>query len=583
MPKSNKFLTVTEASKRMKISKRTVRELCKKGYLPGSKQSRSRGPWQIPNKAVENWVAEPNMPPKSWWEMKWFIGLGAIVALIAGIAGIWADSGLREAYDSYNATPLPTATNALLLYPAEGENETLIVVANFYRTEGVVDVDVKNEIRRAIENKINDLNLSNVRVIAEPTVIKSENRSQAIELGEKYNASLIIWGSDTGIRLEVNFLNLKGPTFDLNSAIISETEKTQVALPNAYSQFVINELPQELTFLAFYALGEAKARQLDFDGAVELIETAIATLPDSYNEQNQLLGLDYAYMNLGVLNLLNNKISEVLNNLDQAIKLNDKNAEAYNARGFFYTLIQLDVNRALENFNHAIEIDPGFSDALNNRGILHLSEGNYNLAIDDFNMAIQNNPQMTFAMMNRALAYELSDKFDQAVQSYDDVLEIEPENYFALVYRGSSWMELGKFEEALTDLDAAVKIEPDIADAYYNRGLLYRRRERFYLAIEDYTKAVNLEPDYIEAFNNRGAAYLYIGQYEKALIDFNQVLDIDPDHIITYANRGSAYKFLGEYEKAILDFQKYLLLDPTSPNRTEIENEIQILEAELEK
>ena len=62
--------------------------------------------------------------------------------------------------------------------------------------------------------------------------------SEARKLGERYGASMVIWGSDTGVRVTVNLLNLKEPDYSAAAVKINETERTQLANPSAYARFI---------------------------------------------------------------------------------------------------------------------------------------------------------------------------------------------------------------------------------------------------------------------------------------------------------------------------------------------------------
>ena len=47
------YLSTAEVAARLNLSEDAVRELCKKGMLPGSSQEHKKGPWRIPLEAVD--------------------------------------------------------------------------------------------------------------------------------------------------------------------------------------------------------------------------------------------------------------------------------------------------------------------------------------------------------------------------------------------------------------------------------------------------------------------------------------------------------------------------------------------------
>jgi tetratricopeptide (TPR) repeat protein len=68
-------------------------------------------------------------------------------------------------------------------------------------------------------------------------------------------------------------------------------------------------------------------------------------------------------------------------------------------------------DRAMDDFNAAIKLDPTYIDALNNRGLAYLGRGAYDLAIKDFDQVLKLDPNDADAGRNRAAA--LAKKSDQ--------------------------------------------------------------------------------------------------------------------------------------------------------------------------
>lgn len=65
-----------------------------------------------------------------------------------------------------------------------------------------------------------------------------------IDFAKPYSASIVIWGDVTGTRVRVNFLNLRHPDFDAAPpAPIEERTRTLVANPQAYNNFINDDLP----------------------------------------------------------------------------------------------------------------------------------------------------------------------------------------------------------------------------------------------------------------------------------------------------------------------------------------------------
>ena len=165
--------------------------------------------------------------------------------------------------------------------PTERKGETLIVIAPFYHPEGIVDTEAHNEIRHAIETAAQYLGESSLRVAVSSVPIDANDQDRAEKLGKQYDADIVIWGTDTGVRVIANFLNLKHPDFDAAQAQISETQRTQIANPDAYAAFMTPRPADQLSFLSLFAIGQSYYLQGAYAESISAIEKGIAALAPS--------------------------------------------------------------------------------------------------------------------------------------------------------------------------------------------------------------------------------------------------------------------------------------------------------------
>jgi tetratricopeptide (TPR) repeat protein len=485
-------------------------------------------------------------------------------------------------------------------FPRAAADEALIVVATFHRTEGVVDSAVHDEIRRAIQEKIEDLNLEKVRVAVEPTIVPSANRYQAEALGKRYNGTVIIWGTDSGVRLEINFLNLKEPDFAAAEATISETLRTQLANPDAYSQFVINELPGQLTYLSFFALAQTEYGQENYKEAILLLETAIDSLSNLTETHSALLDLDAAYfrlgwlyqitdqlppaivaydqaiafnmavdtafINRGVIYYSQGKYDMAIANYDQALTINPERAEVFSNRGLAYAA-QKEYERAIVDYGRAITLNPELAIAFNNRGLAYVNQGDYELAIADYDHAIALNLDLAPKVYtNRGLAYAKQQDYGRAIADYDQAITLYPEYAVAFYNRGNAYAEQGDYDRAIADYTEAITLNPEYAAAFSNRGLAYAEQQKYEHAVVDYDQAIALDPKGAAAFINRGNVYADQGKFERAILDYDQATVLNPESVEAFNNRGTAYAELGEYTRAIADYNQAIALNPKYAN-----------------
>jgi tetratricopeptide (TPR) repeat protein len=75
-----------------------------------------------------------------------------------------------------------------------------------------------------------------------------------------------------------------------------------------------------------------------------------------------------------------------------------------------------NIDSAISNYSKAIEINPKFVKAYNNRGIAYISKKQYDPAIADFNKAIELDPENGKVYNNRAIVYSYQGEIGKARQ-----------------------------------------------------------------------------------------------------------------------------------------------------------------------
>src|SRR5450631_4657922 len=105
-------------------------------------------------------------------------------------------------------------------------------------------------------------------------------------------------------------------------------------------------------------------------------------------------------------------------------------AIAYNNRGDAYTA-KGDYDRAVQDFDQSIKINPTNAPTFNNLGAAYLKKGEYDLAIKNLDEAIRLNPNYAKAFVNRAETYKKKNEYDRAARDYDEAIRLEPNSKVA--------------------------------------------------------------------------------------------------------------------------------------------------------
>lgn len=108
-------------------------------------------------------------------------------------------------------------------------------------------------------------------------------------------------------------------------------------------------------------------------------------------------------------------------------------------------------NKALQEFDRAVKIDPSNFRAYYWRGRVYLKMGYYDKATADFKTVVQLKPQYVRAYHNLGWLYYRKGKYEESIQYLNKAIELEPNNGWAYYTRGRSHFKKGDLQSGLRD------------------------------------------------------------------------------------------------------------------------------------
>ena len=246
---------------------------------------------------------------------------------------------------------------------------------------------------------------------------------------------------------------------------------------------------------------------------------------------------------------------------EKSISLGSKSAEAHNGLGEI-ALREGQTDRAWQLFQASLQIRPN-ADAFIGLGNVHYYREQYDQAIPFFSKALELDPYYPEAYNDRGNCYRRLNHYEEAVRDYTRAVELNPNYAEAYNNRGNAQADQGRLEPAAADYSQALALRPQYAEAFYNRGNAYAQQGEYDRALEDYRRALTANPDFAEAYIGEGLAWRMKGRADLALKDFNRALELNPDQIQALKNRALLYRELGQEDRAEDDLQR--LRDLTSP------------------
>jgi TolB-like protein/Tfp pilus assembly protein PilF/predicted Ser/Thr protein kinase len=108
----------------------------------------------------------------------------------------------------------------------------------------------------------------------------------------------------------------------------------------------------------------------------------------------------------------------------------------------------------------------------------------------------------------------------------------------------------------------AISVDPNCAEAHKALGLAYMQKGWLRESLAHTSKAIDLNPNSDPAIGNMGWLSMFIGQYDEAMKWLKRSAALHPVHPFTFTGLGAAYIGLTDFEKAEFWNNKALELEP---------------------
>ena len=263
--------------------------------------------------------------------------------------------------------------------------------------------------------------------------------------------------------------------------------------------------------------------------------------------------------------------------IEDLVQLCPKNAKIYYCRGLVHHS-NGDYNLAISDYSDAIKLDPKYAEAYHGRGTAYYYKAHKeeDKAIADYNEAIRHYDAYSSGRAEviraRGLIYEnreTIDGYSKAIADYEWAARSGPLHYYELalnVYfkRGKLYAENSNYDSAIADMRCIIELDDSIStdrDEGFRRGPAYD---------DSYPSNYGSVPAG-QAYNDRGFYYYKKGEYDSAIADFTEVIRIynervelipesNPDFAIIYLNLGSIYQAKMDYDTAIENYDNVVRL-----------------------
>lgn len=330
-----------------------------------------------------------------------------------------------------------------------GPDEMLILLCQFANySQGQAGYNVAGRLSEALQEEVKAAALNDVRIATWPAVV--DNPEAAMAAAQAVGATLVVWGEYDSGRVVAR---VQAPR--VTGTVDQRELHRLLSTPSDLNITVNIELPREMRWMVLYVLGEAALSAHRHDVSQAALQRALSLIGGDDTTTGRI------YYSLGLI-----ETSRAVPDWSQAIA--------------YYTL--------------ALEYNPGFVSALNNRGLSYFNrraEGDLLRAAEDFAQAANLDPDFAPSQFNLGLA---------------------------LLAQGTEQQE-----RAISALQRAQALAPETPGPYNALCWAYALQNQPAEALPYCNQAVALDSTPMSR-DSRGVVYALLGRYDEAIIEFESFL-----------------------------------------------------------
>lgn len=257
----------------------------------------------------------------------------------------------------------------------------------------------------------------------------------------------------------------------------------------------------------------------------------------------------------------------VLNDLSQAIKIDDENITAISERGRLFMRMaqnEKDEEKAAEKYKMAKEDFKVWlkTDEENVPRFIAVAEAfrilnRLDEAAEIAEMATKKNDDDTRLFSLLGQIYLDSGKNEKSIEASSKAIEIDKRNADALALRASAYLQTDELDKALEDADEVINLQPESPRGRWIRSIVLSAQEKFDDAIEELEGLVEDYPDSADFKSQLASVYNAMEEPSKAIKIYDDFLGSDST-ARQYRGRADAYLSIGKHKEAIADYEKSL-------------------------
>jgi tetratricopeptide (TPR) repeat protein len=185
-------------------------------------------------------------------------------------------------------------------------------------------------------------------------------------------------------------------------------------------------------------------------------------------------------------------------------------------------------DRALEQFQTALQIDPKIDKAHYGLSRVYLAQSKLSDAVAELEQAIRDDPRNGELYSDYGNILENMGRHDEATQQFQKALQLSPKSGKVHYMYAMDLVQNRKLDEAMSEFRTALAHDPKHPEAHFHLGRALYLKGDLEGARAQYEETARLDPN-APVHNSLGVVYMRLGQMSQAIAEFKEALRLRPD------------------------------------------------------
>ncbi|WP_151755909.1 serine/threonine-protein kinase [Dictyobacter vulcani] len=271
-----------------------------------------------------------------------------------------------------------------------------------------------------------------------------------------------------------------------------------------------------------------------------------------------------AWQGRGLTQALNGQHREALASFEQALKIEPHLVTSLNGKGTALNMLHRN-QEALDAFDQAILREKDNVIAWNGKGAVLSALSQPEAALTAFDVALHYDPQMAQAWGNKGLVLRQIRNYPEALRAFERALSLDRNSIVYWNGKGLVLSEMGRYSEAMQAYREVLERDARYAPTKCGIGDILYAQHKLRGALDHYDQALASDPHFVKALERRAIVLADMGNFHKALESYDKALQLDQHYAPAWNGKASALCQLGRYEQALDAYNRALVIHPNAP------------------